>query len=157
MFIYWFCSSLILCFPLFKNPISMAAMLVAISLVMVVMISVVSSFWFSYVLFLVYVGGLLVLFIYICLVSSNYPFKFNLVSLLCIMMTSCLISLKSESSYPSGILGSSTWVSGENLMNDKTLSLFLFLAILLLTMLLVVVRICEPGGFSVTSNSNEKN
>nr|YP_010388418.1 NADH dehydrogenase subunit 6 [Phyllidia elegans]UPP55820.1 NADH dehydrogenase subunit 6 [Phyllidia elegans] len=156
MFIYWFCSSLIFCFPLFKNPISMAAMLVIISLSMVIIISMLSSFWFSYVLFLVYVGGLLVLFIYICLVSSNYPFKFNLVSLLCIMLGSCLISLKSESSYPSGVLGFSTWVSGENLMNDKSLSLFLFLAILLLSMLLVVVRICEPGGFSVSSN-NEKN
>nr|YP_009250780.1 NADH dehydrogenase subunit 6 [Phyllidia ocellata]AMY15500.1 NADH dehydrogenase subunit 6 [Phyllidia ocellata]WNR50643.1 NADH dehydrogenase subunit 6 [Phyllidia ocellata] len=156
MFLYWFCSSLIFCFPLFKNPISMAAMLVCISLVMVIMISMLSSFWFSYVLFLVYVGGLLVLFIYICLVSSNYPFKFNLVSLLCIMLGSCLISLKSESSLPLGILGFSTWVSGENLMNDKNLSLFLFLAILLLSMLLVVVRICQPGGFAVNMN-NEKN
>nr|YP_010970184.1 NADH dehydrogenase subunit 6 [Phyllidiopsis xishaensis]WNR50773.1 NADH dehydrogenase subunit 6 [Phyllidiopsis xishaensis] len=151
LLLFWFCSSMIFCLPLLKNPISMVAIVVAISLVMVMVISLLSSFWFSYVLFLVYVGGLLVLFIYICLVSSNYPFKFNVISMLCFIFGSCLISLKSESSLPSRFLGPSTWMSGESLLTEKSLSLFLFLVILLLAMLLVVVRISQAGSFSVSN------
>nr|YP_010373185.1 NADH dehydrogenase subunit 6 [Cadlina koreana]UPI11651.1 NADH dehydrogenase subunit 6 [Cadlina koreana] len=154
MFISWFCISLILCFPLFKNPISMAGMVVAISLAMVSMISLFSSFWFSYVLFLVYVGGLLVMFIYICLVSSNYPFKLSLIGMSSILVGSCFFSLKSESMLTFKFLGHSTWMSGEKLMESTNLSIFLFLAILLLVMLLVVVRISGAGCFTV---NNEKN
>nr|UEX93275.1 NADH dehydrogenase subunit 6 [Phyllidiella sp. Nanhai]WNR50708.1 NADH dehydrogenase subunit 6 [Phyllidiella pustulosa] len=150
--VYWFCSFLIFCLPLFKNPISMTSVIVVISLALVTAISLLSSFWFSYVLFLVYVGGLLVLFIYICLISSNYPFKVNMVSLTCVILGSCLISLKSSSSLPFGFLGSSTWVSGEELLYTKSLSLFLFLVILLLAMLLVVVRISQPGSFCVSND-----
>nr|YP_010373198.1 NADH dehydrogenase subunit 6 [Cadlina olgae]UPI11664.1 NADH dehydrogenase subunit 6 [Cadlina umiushi] len=154
MFISWFCVSLILCFPLFKNPISMAGMVIAISLTMVSMISLFSSFWFSYVLFLVYVGGLLVMFIYICLVSSNYPFKLSLVSMFCILIGSCFLSLKSESPFIFGFLGHSTWMSGEKLMESTNLSIFLFLGILLLAMLLVVVRFSGAGCFTVNDEKN---
>nr|YP_010373172.1 NADH dehydrogenase subunit 6 [Cadlina japonica]UPI11638.1 NADH dehydrogenase subunit 6 [Cadlina japonica] len=154
VFMFWFCVSLILCFPLFKNPISMAGMVVAISLAMVSMISLFSSFWFSYVLFLVYVGGLLVMFIYICLVSSNYPFKLSMISVFCILIGSCLLSLKSESASIFGFLGYSTWMGGEKLMESTNLSIFLFLAILLLVMLLVVVRISGAGCFAVNDEKN---
>nr|YP_010970158.1 NADH dehydrogenase subunit 6 [Phyllidiella hageni]WNR50669.1 NADH dehydrogenase subunit 6 [Phyllidiella hageni] len=150
LFLFCFCSFLIFCLPLFKNPISMTAVVVMISLAMVMVISFLSSYWFSYVLFLVYVGGLLVLFIYICLTSSNFPFKLNMTSVLCSILGSCFISLKSESVKPMAFLGCSGWVSGEVLLNNKNLSLFLFLVILLLVMLLVVVRVCEPGSFSIS-------
>nr|YP_010996921.1 NADH dehydrogenase subunit 6 [Dendrodoris krusensternii]WPH63905.1 NADH dehydrogenase subunit 6 [Dendrodoris krusensternii] len=137
------------CLPLFKNPISMAGMVVVISLAMVMCISLFSSFWFSYVLFLVYVGGLLVLFIYICLVSSNYPFNISATSLLCILVGSLVVSLFSETSFPFDFLGFSGWASGEELLEVSSLSLFLFLVVLLLAMLLVVVRISGAGSFLV--------
>nr|YP_010373159.1 NADH dehydrogenase subunit 6 [Aldisa cooperi]UPI11625.1 NADH dehydrogenase subunit 6 [Aldisa cooperi] len=153
MFVFWFCISLILCLPLMKNPISMAAMVVAISLVVVSIISMFSSFWFSYVLFLVYVGGLLVMFIYICLVSSNHPFKVSLVSVLCILFGSCVFSFNAENSIGYGFMGYGTWLGGEKLMENSNLSIFLFLAVLLLIMLLVVVRI---SGASCLTLNNEK-
>nr|UBU97369.1 NADH dehydrogenase subunit 6 [Asteronotus hepaticus] len=153
-FLFWFCSSVIFCLPLFKNPISMAALVVAVSLLIVSMMSLFSSFWFSYVLFLVYVGGLLVMFIYICLVSSNYPFKFGISSLVFILLGSYGVSLSSESPCVPKFLGPSTWVSGESLLENSNISIFLFLAILLLIMLLVVVRVSGAGCFVV---SNEKN
>nr|YP_010574732.1 NADH dehydrogenase subunit 6 [Carminodoris armata]UZI00303.1 NADH dehydrogenase subunit 6 [Carminodoris armata] len=152
-FVFWFSSSVILCLPLFKNPISMAAMVVAISLLIVSIMSLVSSFWFSYVLFLVYVGGLLVMFIYICLVSSNYPFKLSASSFIFILLTSYMVSLKSDSPFISKFLGFSTWTGGEGLLEASNISIFLFLAILLLIMLLVVVRVSGAGCFTV---SNEK-
>nr|YP_010574719.1 NADH dehydrogenase subunit 6 [Triopha modesta]UZI00290.1 NADH dehydrogenase subunit 6 [Triopha modesta] len=151
-FIYWLCISLIFCLPLFKNPVSMAAVVVAISLAVVSVISLFSSFWFSYVLFLVYVGGLLVMFIYICLVSSNYPFKFSVNGFICMIFGSCVISLKSDSPFIPSFLGFSNWSSGESLLDPSNISIFLFLAVLLLIMLLVVVRISGAGCFTVGNN-----
>nr|NP_702976.1 NADH dehydrogenase subunit 6 [Tyrannodoris europaea]AAL91065.1 NADH dehydrogenase subunit 6 [Tyrannodoris europaea] len=154
-FLYWLCVSLIFCFPLFKNPISMAAMVVVISLAVVSMLSLFSSFWFSYVLFLVYVGGLLVMFIYICLVSSNYPFKFSTIGFVLTLLGSCIVSMKMNGVVSSKFLGSGSWVNGESLLETSNISIFLFLAVLLLMMLLVVVRISGAGCFTVGS-SGEK-
>lgn len=36
------------------------------------------SFWFSYILFLIFLGGILVLFIYVASLASNEPFNFSL-------------------------------------------------------------------------------
>nr|YP_009271536.1 NADH dehydrogenase subunit 6 [Hypselodoris festiva]ANX10016.1 NADH dehydrogenase subunit 6 [Hypselodoris festiva] len=155
MFLFsWFCVSLISCFPLFKNPVGMVAMVVSISILFVGVISLFSSFWFSYVLFLVYVGGLLVLFIYICLVSSNFPFKFSMSGLTLALFISFLLSMNNKSSMGSKFLGYSTWVNGNSLLESSNLSIFLFMAVLLLMMLLVVVRVSGPGCFTV---ENEKN
>lgn len=40
------------------------------------------SFWFSYILFLVFLGGILVLFIYVSSLASNEPFSFSITSFL---------------------------------------------------------------------------
>lgn len=154
-FIYWFCISLIFCLPLFKNPIGMAGIVVLIRLAIVSIISLFSSFWFSYVLFLVYVGGLLVIFIYICLVRRNYPFKFRVRGFICILLGSCVISLKRRRPLIPRFLGFRNWIRGERLLETRNISIFLFLAVLLLIMLLVVVRISGAGCFTV--ENNEKN
>jgi NADH-ubiquinone oxidoreductase chain 6 len=41
-----------------------------------------SSFWFSYILFLVFLGGMLVLFIYVTRLASNEMFSISAKSLL---------------------------------------------------------------------------
>nr|YP_004222600.1 NADH dehydrogenase subunit 6 [Notodoris gardineri]ABL09047.1 NADH dehydrogenase subunit 6 [Notodoris gardineri] len=153
-FWFWITSSIIFCLNLFKNPISMAGMVVMISLLVVSMIASMFSFWFSYVLFLVYVGGLLVMFIYICLVSSNHSFIFSVNGLIFAASLGFLASLNSSSALSMGFLGGSTWVSGQALLEVNNVSLLLFLVVLLLVMLLVVVRITSLGSFSVV---NEKN
>lgn len=153
-FIFWFCTSLIFCFPLFKNPVRIAAMVVLIRIRVVSCISFFSSFWFSYVLFLVYVGGLLVIFIYICLVRRNYPFKLRFSGFIFAILRSLIISFFRERSRAYRFLGQRTWVSGESLAEARNLSIFLFLAVVLLIILLVVVRVSGAGCFIV---GNEKN
>nr|QSZ78273.1 NADH dehydrogenase subunit 6 [Leptocimbex clavicornis] len=61
-----------------KTPLSMGMML----LIQTILISMNSgilnhSFWFSYILFMIMLGGMLVLFIYITSLTSNLKFKFN--------------------------------------------------------------------------------
>nr|YP_010132052.1 NADH dehydrogenase subunit 6 [Hamaxiella brunnescens]QQD89786.1 NADH dehydrogenase subunit 6 [Hamaxiella brunnescens] len=61
-----------------KHPLSMGLMLLIQTLLMSLMLGLMTkSFWFSYILFLVFIGGMLVLFIYITSLSSNEMFKFS--------------------------------------------------------------------------------
>nr|YP_004935041.1 NADH dehydrogenase subunit 6 [Siphonaria gigas]AEQ93908.1 NADH dehydrogenase subunit 6 [Siphonaria gigas] len=145
----------LLSFPMYKNPISLGGLLILMSLLLVSLIGLVSSTWYSYVLFLVYVGGLLVMFIYVCLVSSNYPsLNLNLsrlffVSSACPLFLVGLVSM--DPCFPGLFLGGNSWSSGVSLVEDVNLSLFIALAVLLLVMLLVVVQ--STGGSSAVSVS----
>nr|YP_002791173.1 NADH dehydrogenase subunit 6 [Ascobulla fragilis]ACE62802.1 NADH dehydrogenase subunit 6 [Ascobulla fragilis] len=142
-----------LSFPMYKSPSSLAAVLVLISGVMVTLMGVISSFWFSYILFLVYIGGLLVMFIYVCLVSSNYPFRLDFTYLIGVLLTSCFISFLMDYSKTKTTLGGSSFISGTGLVEDSSVSLFVFLVVLLLVMLLVIVRSTGSGAVIVSEKS----
>nr|YP_010853510.1 NADH dehydrogenase subunit 6 [Tritonia iocasica]WGM82636.1 NADH dehydrogenase subunit 6 [Tritonia iocasica] len=144
---------LVLCFPLFYSPVSMVGVLMLISLSFVAVLSFFGSFWYSYILFLIYVGGLLVLLIYICLVSSNTPINISAEGFMLAAAVSLVVSLHGAWSQPLGFLGSSGWGSGVSLIEGSNVSIFLFLVVLLLGMLLVVVRVSGVGSAIVV---NEK-
>nr|QNP09990.1 NADH dehydrogenase subunit 6 [Ochthebius sp. IBE<ESP> AN292] len=66
-------------FIFMTHPLSMGMMLMA----QVIIISLITgflnfNFWFSYILFLIMIGGMLVLFIYMTSIASNEKFKFNM-------------------------------------------------------------------------------
>lgn len=134
---------------IFKTPRSLAAAIVFLRGCLVSFISLTSSFWFSYVLFLVYVGGLLVIFIYVCLVRRNFPFRLNLSQGLFFLGVSVLFLFGLSSPTLKSSLGYSSWSSGTDLVENRRLSLFLFLAVLLLLILLVVVRRTGRGNLKV--------
>nr|QNV11927.1 NADH dehydrogenase subunit 6 [Planorbarius corneus] len=67
-------SVLMMMFPVFSSPVVLGMLLFFTSVFVVFVMSVFLSSWYSYILFLVYVGGLLVLFIYMCMMSSNEKF-----------------------------------------------------------------------------------
>nr|YP_010883356.1 NADH dehydrogenase subunit 6 [Rhingia formosana]WIF29682.1 NADH dehydrogenase subunit 6 [Rhingia formosana] len=62
-----------------NHPLSMGMMLL-IQTVMICCISglMTKSFWFSYILFLIFIGGMLVLFIYVTSLASNEMFSFSM-------------------------------------------------------------------------------
>nr|YP_010999518.1 NADH dehydrogenase subunit 6 [Ochthebius subinteger]WPM98443.1 NADH dehydrogenase subunit 6 [Ochthebius subinteger] len=45
-----------------------------------------TNFWFSYILFLIMIGGMLVLFIYMTSVASNEKFKFNKILIITLIL-----------------------------------------------------------------------
>lgn len=114
------------------------------------MASLFSRWWYAYILFLVYIGGLLVIFIYVCLVRRNYPFFVNSNQIVLLLRASLrvryIISLKPVSI---GFLGRELWDSGRGLVFDRSLSLFVGLVVLLLLILLVVVRRSGAGAVIV--------
>nr|YP_010968325.1 NADH dehydrogenase subunit 6 [Parapoynx fluctuosalis]WNN67133.1 NADH dehydrogenase subunit 6 [Parapoynx fluctuosalis] len=65
----------------FNHPLSMGLMILYQTFMMCLISSMlISTYWFSYILFLTFLGGLLVLFIYVSSLASNEMFKisFNL-------------------------------------------------------------------------------
>nr|APX40249.1 NADH dehydrogenase subunit 6 [Psylliodes circumdatus] len=51
------------------------------------------NFWYSYILFLIMVGGMLILFIYMTSVASNEKFKFNKNLIMIILFSTMIILL----------------------------------------------------------------
>nr|AXA45536.1 NADH dehydrogenase subunit 6 [Paederus fuscipes] len=71
------CSSIMLI--LMKHPLSMGFILLIQTLLTCLMSSTfLLNYWFSYILFLIMIGGMLVLFIYMTSVASNEKFKFSM-------------------------------------------------------------------------------
>nr|YP_011004247.1 NADH dehydrogenase subunit 6 [Macrostylophora euteles]WPS93596.1 NADH dehydrogenase subunit 6 [Macrostylophora euteles] len=66
-------------FSKMKHPLSMGFMLMIQTLWISMLIGTMSkSFWFSYILFITFLGGMLILFIYMTSLSSNEYFKFSI-------------------------------------------------------------------------------
>nr|AAM33115.1 NADH dehydrogenase subunit 6 [Camachoaglaja africana] len=147
--LFWFSILLILSLPMYSSPISLGAILVLTSSTFVGMMALYSSWWYSYILFLVYIGGLLVLFIYVCLISSNYPFFGSAELIMLSFISSGLTYLISIKPYSKSFLGPSLFNMGEMLVNNFFLWVFVGLAVLLLILLLVVVRSSGAGAISI--------
>nr|YP_010950986.1 NADH dehydrogenase subunit 6 [Thienemanniella majuscula]WML69327.1 NADH dehydrogenase subunit 6 [Thienemanniella majuscula] len=84
-------------FVLMKHPLSMGIILL-IQTLMICLISSLSAknFWFSYVLFLIFLGGMLILFIYVISLASNemFNFSFNLfMKMILMFFFICLVIL----------------------------------------------------------------
>nr|YP_010737951.1 NADH dehydrogenase subunit 6 [Ceratophyllus anisus]WEQ92361.1 NADH dehydrogenase subunit 6 [Ceratophyllus anisus] len=66
-------------FSKMSHPLSMGFMLMIQTLWISIFIGIISkTFWFSYILFITFLGGMLILFIYMTSLSSNEYFKFSI-------------------------------------------------------------------------------
>nr|YP_009489618.1 NADH dehydrogenase subunit 6 [Ornithoptera priamus]SPP23521.1 NADH dehydrogenase subunit 6 [Ornithoptera priamus] len=62
-----------------NHPISMGLSILTQTLLTCLILGMINyTYWFSYILFLVFMGGLLVLFIYVSSIASNELFNFNI-------------------------------------------------------------------------------
>ena len=64
-------------FIFFKHPLAIAAVLIFQVLINCLLLSLVTGAWFAYILFLIYMGAVLVLFVYISALASNEKFEFR--------------------------------------------------------------------------------
>nr|QLY90211.1 NADH dehydrogenase subunit 6 [Hydraena gracilis] len=84
------------------HPLSMGMIL----LIQTILVSLITgyffvNFWYSYILFIIMIGGMLVLFIYMTSVASNEKFKFSnkLMMMLLLMMTLMMMFMWSDNMY----------------------------------------------------------
>nr|YP_010833717.1 NADH dehydrogenase subunit 6 [Tympanophyllum maximum]WFP43225.1 NADH dehydrogenase subunit 6 [Tympanophyllum maximum] len=79
-------------FNLTKHPVSMTITIILQTLILSLSMSLITkTFWMSYILFLVFLGGMLILFLYITSIASNELFSFQPTNK--ILLTSLMISM----------------------------------------------------------------
>nr|YP_010274875.1 NADH dehydrogenase subunit 6 [Pseudocoladenia dea]UJV31565.1 NADH dehydrogenase subunit 6 [Pseudocoladenia dea]WGM81127.1 NADH dehydrogenase subunit 6 [Pseudocoladenia dea]WGM81140.1 NADH dehydrogenase subunit 6 [Pseudocoladenia fabia]WNN66905.1 NADH dehydrogenase subunit 6 [Pseudocoladenia festa] len=144
-----------------KHPLSMGLMiLLQTFLICLISGMIYNTYWFSYILFLTFLGGLLVLFIYVASIASNELFSisfklklFYIISFVFILMLSTLLmnNLNWMNFYNmqemNNMFNSMLFFNNENcinltkLYNNQTFFLMMLMIIYLLITLIAVVKI----------------
>nr|YP_009987877.1 NADH dehydrogenase subunit 6 [Tachypleus gigas]QNL17503.1 NADH dehydrogenase subunit 6 [Tachypleus gigas] len=97
--------------------------------------------WFSYTLFLIMLGGMLVVFIYITSLAPNEPFKFSMTMM--ILMTSSFSLILSTYNYTFHYKSTMFKFSITNMFSLLSLLTTILLVSFLLITLIVVVKISK--------------
>nr|UKM30535.1 NADH dehydrogenase subunit 6 [Acisoma panorpoides] len=140
-----------LMFSFMVHPMNMGIMLLLQTLMLCVLISLMSyNSWFSYILFLVFLGGMLVLFIYMTSIASNELFKKSLyipiiMYLMIIMLVSLMLmmdpSLSIKMITESTINSETSKMIMTPLYNNPSSLITIFMVLYLFLTLIVVVSI----------------
>nr|YP_009708254.1 NADH dehydrogenase subunit 6 [Figulus binodulus]QEV84365.1 NADH dehydrogenase subunit 6 [Figulus binodulus] len=75
------------CMMLMTHPLSMGISLMMQTIMIAMITGIIHSPWYSYILFIIMVGGMLVLFLYMTNVASNEKFKLSKPSLFLLTLT----------------------------------------------------------------------
>lgn len=135
---------LVFSFCFLRSPVSYGGALITLRTIGALLLSLSSSTWYGYLLFLVYVGGLLVLFLYIIILRSNFNLqvRFKLTGLIFLAF---LVNKLYDFRYPKNRLG----VRLRECREDFSLGLFLGLGSLLLLVFFAIVHIVFLKGQAV--------
>nr|QTT61335.1 NADH dehydrogenase subunit 6 [Tritia neritea] len=143
-------SSLLL-LPLMMQPLSLGLVVMISTLLMCFISAITLSSWYGYILFLIYVGGLLVMFAYVAALSPNVLFGkgtptvfFGIMILpFCIIFYFLPLIDMSSISYIS-IFSDMKFLKiyGIEMVAPQMISILIGLALILLINLIVVVKIC---------------
>nr|YP_009503146.1 NADH dehydrogenase subunit 6 [Gelasimus borealis]AXA13748.1 NADH dehydrogenase subunit 6 [Gelasimus borealis]AZZ73253.1 NADH dehydrogenase subunit 6 [Gelasimus borealis] len=140
-------------FTQLSHPLAMGLILLIQTLLISITLGLSSfSFWFSYILFLIFLGGMLVLFIYVASIASNETFipsmsYFFVVAASLILSLSLLVLDPFLTSSSSSLPWSSFFVSASVpstiswIYNSPSMSFTIFVICYLLLMLIIVVKI----------------
>nr|QTT61309.1 NADH dehydrogenase subunit 6 [Tritia incrassata] len=143
-------SSLLL-LPLMMQPLSLGLVVMISTLLMCFISAITLSSWYGYILFLIYVGGLLVMFAYVAALSPNVlfgkgtPMIFFGVTMLPISVVFYFLPLVDMSSLSYLSIFSDMKflkIYGIEMVAPQMISILIGLALILLINLIVVVKIC---------------
>nr|YP_007317413.1 NADH dehydrogenase subunit 6 [Enoplometopus occidentalis]AGA56190.1 NADH dehydrogenase subunit 6 [Enoplometopus occidentalis] len=150
--------TLSLIFTWLSHPLSMGLCLLTQTILICLAAGLMnSSFWFSYILFLIFLGGMLVLFIYVASLASNEPFKFSMMLFIFSLIFSSIMTLLFLFKDPLHITSSINIISSsipqsmqdenfsQNLIsmiyNPSTMFFTMYMILYLLLTLIVIVKI----------------
>nr|YP_009509717.1 NADH dehydrogenase subunit 6 [Penion cuvierianus]AXF46333.1 NADH dehydrogenase subunit 6 [Penion cuvierianus] len=143
--------SSLLMLPLMSQPLSLGLVIMMSTLLMCFISAITLSSWYGYILFLIYVGGLLVMFAYVAALSPNVLFGkgtpmlfFSILvfPLAVIFYFYPLIDLSSIDYLYIFKELKSLKMYGIEMVSPQMISILIGLAIILLINLIVVVKIC---------------
>nr|URX53431.1 NADH dehydrogenase subunit 6 [Rugitermes unicolor] len=139
-------------FTQMNHPLAMGMMLLMQTMMMCLISGLMyQSFWFQYILFMVFVGGMLVLFIYVASLASNEMFSLS-TKMMMAMMVMMLLLLMTTNSNQTTINSKETTIYNTEMSNSvitMTNKLYnlpngnmtIFMALYLFLTLIVVVKI----------------
>ena len=139
-------------FPLISQPLSLGLAIIVSTIFICIMIAFYLSSWYGFILFLIYVGGLLVIFAYVATLSPNTLFggAARLLFFLGVQLV-LPVSLYLTPFLDLKLLGSESRqeraitllkACGVQLASPMIVSILVRLALILLINLVVVVKIC---------------
>nr|YP_010131058.1 NADH dehydrogenase subunit 6 [Haliotis ovina]QPZ53799.1 NADH dehydrogenase subunit 6 [Haliotis ovina]UFI48613.1 NADH dehydrogenase subunit 6 [Haliotis ovina]UFI48619.1 NADH dehydrogenase subunit 6 [Haliotis ovina] len=149
--VFSICFSLLVVMPVLSQPLALGVVVLLFSLFSCMMVGVCVSSWYGYVLFLVYVGGLLVMFAYVAALVPNSVFLgfWVFFGFFCGLMLSIgLYLLLYVQDYKVvawvGDFGGEKFLfsSGFGLVSSSGVSVMVTLGVVLLINLLAVVKVC---------------
>lgn len=134
--------SITLVIVLTSTPLNIGLWIIFTTIIISISISVHVSSWFSFILFLVYVGGLLVIFAYFVSIQPNQQIKI-LKIVFTFLLTACLfIPIRINYITPSSFEQANTLSISELLCTDN-IQILILLAITLFLALVAVVKITK--------------
>nr|YP_009471382.1 NADH dehydrogenase subunit 6 [Penion maximus]AVG72751.1 NADH dehydrogenase subunit 6 [Penion maximus] len=143
--------STLLMLPMMVQPLSLGLVIMMSTLLMCFISAMTLSSWYGYILFLIYVGGLLVMFAYVAALSPNVLFGKGTPMLFFFLLIFPLMTIFYF--YPLIDLSSIGYLFtyselkflkmyGIEMVSPQMISILIGLAIILLINLVVVVKIC---------------
>nr|YP_010384314.1 NADH dehydrogenase subunit 6 [Hemisquilla californiensis]UGW52178.1 NADH dehydrogenase subunit 6 [Hemisquilla californiensis] len=156
LFLYLISMTFSLIFISLAHPLAMGMMLLLQTLLICATTALMNFYvWFSYILFLIFLGGMLVLFIYVTSLASNEMFQFSfktltfffimlMLGMLLLLTDPLMMDFKMGSSdmyYNLGDPHNNQMVLISNIYSSNTMMTTLFMILYLLLTLIVVVKI----------------
>nr|AVN67415.1 NADH dehydrogenase subunit 6 [Eublaberus distanti] len=145
-------TSLSMIFSSMNHPLAMGfILLIQTTLISIITGLLSQSFWFSYVLFLIFIGGMLVLFIYVSSLASNELFhlslKLSMLSMLMVFIMSLIYMKMNFTNLQNQEMNMFNYMFNDlttpliKLYNQPTNIITIMLAIYLFLTLIAVVKI----------------
>nr|AIY62163.1 NADH dehydrogenase subunit 6 [Glyptotermes sp. B TB-2014] len=148
-------------FTQMKHPLAMGMMLLTQTMITCLMSGLMNkSFWFQYILFMVFVGGMLVLFIYVTSLASNEMFSLStkvimmaVMTILSMMMIESWMELDSkDTTMHEMMLLEEITTTTSKLYNPPTGTMTILMALYLFLTLIVVVKITNISSGPLRQN-----
>uniref|UniRef100_A0AB38ZGK2 NADH-ubiquinone oxidoreductase chain 6 n=1 Tax=Lucanus dybowskii TaxID=3238474 RepID=A0AB38ZGK2_9SCAR len=138
--------------PMIKHPLSAGFLLLTEMILIILSVSLTSlSFWYSYIMFLIMIGGMLVLFMYMTSVASNEKFEFSWTTMILIASGFTAVIIIQMNDYWMGFTKTINMEKMSNLkpfffslnkfLNEPSYILSIILIIYLLITLIAVIKI----------------
>nr|YP_009558640.1 NADH dehydrogenase subunit 6 [Partulina redfieldi]AZZ06741.1 NADH dehydrogenase subunit 6 [Partulina redfieldi] len=140
--IFFMVNMLLMSYYWVTAPIVLLFLIISCSMVLSILMGLSHSAWYGYILFLLYVGGVLVLFMYTVILSSNMKIKIiSIMRMMFLFMLSLVTSLMVKD-FSMLQLGVSITLSS-SMMN---MHMFMFMGIVLLLVMLSILHLMISTG-----------
>lgn len=128
------------------NPLSIGITILFMALLVSTIFSYVITSWIAFLIFLIYIGGILVMFSYFVAITPNQTT--NIVSIILIVLSTFLILTSISNILLIKITTLHNYITQSNIFFLKSnISILIFIAIILLFTIIIVVKLtCNTKG-----------